>query len=54
MRKPPQRAVRLIATVIPGLRLACNYQRGWLRADLAARVTILEIMMQMPSVTSTS
>jgi SulP family sulfate permease len=45
MKKSTHTALRCIETVMPGLRIACTYQRRWLRADLFAGVTIFALLV---------
>ncbi len=37
--------LRVIETVIPGVRMIRTYQRRWLRADLRAGVTIFAMLV---------
>ena len=45
MNEPRHRAAQLIEKVIPGIRVARTYQRGWLRADLIAGVTVFTMLV---------
>ena len=38
-QKPAPRTLRVIETVIPGVRMICTYHRRWLHADVVAGVT---------------
>src|SRR6266568_8229337 len=44
-QKPVPGALRVIETVIPGVRMIRTYQRRWLRADLLAGVTIFAMLV---------
>ena len=44
-QKPVPGTLRVIETVIPGVRMIRTYQRRWLRADLLAGVTIFAMLV---------
>jgi len=44
-QKPVPGRLRVIETVIPGVRMIRTYQRRWLRADLRAGVTIFAMLV---------
>ena len=44
-QKPVPGTLRVIETVIPGVRMIRTYQRRWLRADLMAGVTIFAMLV---------
>ncbi len=44
-QKPVHGALRLIETVIPGVRVARTYKWVWLRADVIAGVTIFAMLV---------
>jgi len=44
-QKPVAGTLRVIETVIPGVRLIRTYQRRWLRTDLLAGVTVFAMLM---------
>jgi len=44
-QKPVPGTLRVIETVIPGVRMIRTYQRRWLRADLRAGVTIFAMLV---------
>jgi hypothetical protein len=44
-QKPVPGTLRVIETVIPGVRMIRTYQWRWLRADLMAGVTIFAMLV---------
>ena len=45
MKQSTHRVLRFIEKVVPGLRIARIYERGWLWADLFAGVTIFAMLV---------